>query len=328
MISSMSAHSFILQRNSRHSTRCPSCCPRRVSVCVLQLLLWNLATDFQQPHKGAVLSNANATAKRGGTSYPAAHGGTALAFATGFSVTRPKWVLAGQEGGAVVRAQASRLLNAADTGGKTTKTGNKYHSLKRTGETFAHDAHIGPVTSIQCSPFHRSLFLTGGQDGSVRLYHMLETSALQQWEPVPPPDKTDMDLSFAPISCVAFSHTRPAVFAAASRDGFVYIFDLLVSRSGPVAVLEVPAAESWVGSLSGRKAGSRSGSSSTSRASTSRVRISGLAFNKKQRDLLAVCDDAGRVLVYRLGWSMANKAGPHEQALIDRIGRISVDDEQ
>ena len=85
-----------------------------------------MASDFQKPHKGAVLSNANATAKRGGT-YPASHGGTALAFATGFSVTRPKWVLAGQEGGSLVRAQASRILNAADTGGKTTKTGNKYH---------------------------------------------------------------------------------------------------------------------------------------------------------------------------------------------------------
>lgn len=279
-----------------------------------------MASDFQKPHKGAVLSNANATAKRGGT-YPASHGGTALAFATGFSATRPKWVLAGQEGGALVRAQATRILNAADTGGKTTKTGNKYHSLKRTGETFAHDPHIGPVTCIQCSPFHRSLFLTGGQDGSVRLYHMLETNALQQWEPVPPPEKMDMDLSFAPISCVGFSQTRPAVFAAASRDGFVYIFDLLVSRSGPVAVLEVPAAETWSGSGSGKK-GSRN-----SHSSSSRVRISGLSFNKKQRDLLSVCDDAGRVLVYRLGWSMANKAGAHEQALIDRIGRISTDDQ-
>jgi hypothetical protein len=148
---------------------------------------------------------------------------------------------------------------------------------------------------------------------------MLETSALQQWEPVPPPEKMDMDLSFAPISCVSFSQTRPAVFAAASRDGFVYIFDLLVSRSGPVSVLEVPAAESWGGSGIGKK-GARN-------VHSSRVRISGLAFNKKQRDLLSVCDDAGRVLVYRLGWSMANKAGPQEQTLIDRLGRIS-DDEQ
>jgi WD40 repeat protein len=289
---------------------------------LVQLLLWSMASDFQTPHKGAVLSNASATAKRGGT-YPSSHGGTALAFATGFSATRPKWVLAGQEGGSVVRAQATRLLNAADTGGKTTKTGNKYHSLRRTGETFSHDAHIGPVTSIQCSPFHRSLFLTGGQDGSVRLYHMLETCALQVWEPVPPPDKMDMDLSFAPISCVGFSQTRPAVFAAASRDGFVYIFDLLVSRSGPAAVIEVPAAESWGGGGSGKKSGAGRGG----HASSARVRISGLAFNKKQRDLLSVCDDAGRVLVYRLGWSMANKAGPQEQALVDRIGRISADDQ-
>ena len=278
-----------------------------------------MGSDFSKPHKGAVLSNVNATAKRGGT-YPAAHGGTALAFATGFSITRPQWVLAGQEGGALVRAQASRILKAADTGGKTTKTGNKYHSLKRSGETFSHESHIGPVTSIECSPFHRNLFLTGGQDGSVRLYHLLETSALLQWEPVPPPEKSDMELTFAPISCVSFSQTRPAVFAASSRDGFVYIFDLLVSKSGPVVVLDVPAAESWGGS------GKKGGRGVRSAHNNGRVRISGVAFNKKQRDLLSVCDDAGRVLVYRLGWGMANKVGPQEQSLIDRLGRIS--DEQ
>lgn len=276
-----------------------------------KLLLWDMSSDFQTPHKGTVLSNPHAVAKRGGT-YPSTHGGTALAIATGFSATRPKWVLAGQEGGGIVRAQATRLLNAADTGGKTTKTGNKYHSLKRSAETFAHDAHIGPVTSIDCSPFHRSLFLTGGQDGSVRLYHMLETSPLFQWEPVPPPEKTDLDLTFAPVSCVRFSQTRPAVFAASSRDGFVYVFDLLRSQSGPVHILEVPPVESWGGGKKARSA---------------RVHVSGLSFNKKQRDLLSVCDDAGRVLVYQLGWGLANKTGAHEQAAIDRIGLVTVDED-
>lgn len=40
----------------------------------------------------------------------------------------------------------------------------------------------------------RSLFLTGGQDGAVRLYHMLEQTPLRSWEPSPPADEsTDAD---------------------------------------------------------------------------------------------------------------------------------------
>ena len=44
----------------------------------------------------------------------------------------------------------------------------------RSPVTFAFSPHFGPVFSVDCSPYHRNLFLTCGTDASVRLYSMLQ----------------------------------------------------------------------------------------------------------------------------------------------------------
>lgn len=46
----------------------------------------------------------------------------------------------------------------------------------RSPVTFAFSPHFGPVFSVDCSPYHRNLFLTCGTDASVRLYSMLQVS--------------------------------------------------------------------------------------------------------------------------------------------------------
>jgi hypothetical protein len=43
-----------------------------------------------------------------------------------------------------------------------------------------------------------------------------------------------------------------------------------------------------------------------------------VAFNSKQRDMLAACDEAGRVHVWRLGWSLCAKR-PEDQRLLDKL---------
>ena len=48
--------------------------------------------------------------------YPTAHGGTAFSFSGGVSARRPKWVVLGQEGGSLVRAQASRVFSSGSEG--------------------------------------------------------------------------------------------------------------------------------------------------------------------------------------------------------------------
>ena len=57
--------------------------------------------------------------------------------------------------------------------------------LSHTGEksmrsaiSFAFHLHHGPVYGCNCSPFHRNLFLSASTDTSVRLYSLLDVSAL------------------------------------------------------------------------------------------------------------------------------------------------------
>mmetsp|Transcript_14874 Transcript_14874/g.22368 ORF Transcript_14874/g.22368 Transcript_14874/m.22368 type:complete len:754 (-) Transcript_14874:107-2368(-) len=278
-----------------------------------KVLLWNLEQGFKKPFRGCMLAKTKVSKRQ---NYPLAHGGTSLSFSGG--LRRAKWLVVGQEGGSIVRAQASRILSAPPPAESSTdKRGGKYASLRRKGETFSHETHIGPVNAIQCSPFHRSLFLTGGQDGTVRLYHMLEQNPLRTWEPAPQED-TDIDSSFAAISCIGFSYTRPAVFAAGSRDGYVYVFDLLSSSTGPVTVLQLPPVGANMDTVAEAKANGRG-------LTGPRARVSGICFNKKQRDLLAACDHTGRVFVWKMGWTLSNSKQT-EQAFIDHLGSVSVDD--
>jgi hypothetical protein len=46
--------------------------------------------------------------------YPPSHGGTSFSFSYGLNSRRPQWLIATQEGGSIVRTQASRILNATN----------------------------------------------------------------------------------------------------------------------------------------------------------------------------------------------------------------------
>ena len=149
---------------------------------------------------------------------------------------------------------------------------------------------------------------------------------------------------FSPISAASFSPIRPSVFAATSSDGFLYIYDLTVSQLSPAAVLECPlhppataaaAADGGAGSTTDSGAQSRKSASKHSAASKrggagesthNRVSITGLAFNHKQRGLIAACDYLGRVHIWKLSWKLSN-IHADEQNLLDAIGNINITDE-
>jgi WD40 repeat protein len=59
-----------------------------------------------------------------------------------------------------------------------------YQSLRRGDDSFAHESHVGAVTAVDWSPFHRNLFLSCGVDGIVKLFHVLDQSPLRQWQPL------------------------------------------------------------------------------------------------------------------------------------------------
>eukprot|EP00928_Gymnodinium_smaydae_P070185 TRINITY_DN54095_c0_g1_i1.p1 TRINITY_DN54095_c0_g1~~TRINITY_DN54095_c0_g1_i1.p1 ORF type:complete len:593 (+),score=73.99 TRINITY_DN54095_c0_g1_i1:68-1780(+) len=148
------------------------------------------------------------------------------------------------------------------------------------------EPHSGPVTVAAFSPFHRKLLLTASVDGSVRLYDVLQQRALQT---LFPPTK---HISTCAVSAAAWSSARPCVFAVAMEMGGVYIYDLLQSRQEPV--LQLP--------LTG------SGSQ----------RVTSIAFNPKQRGLLAAGDNNGRVRVFRLPFTLSEQQRD-EMAFVSKL---------
>jgi WD40 repeat protein len=83
--------------------------------------------------------------------------------------------------------------------------------------TFSYAPHVGPVECISFSPFHRNLFLTCSNDGTVHLYHILSYSPILTWEPCN-----------SVIVSVQWSFERPAVFTCFGDNGTVFVYDLTV----------------------------------------------------------------------------------------------------
>lgn len=137
------------------------------------------------------------------------------------------------------------------------------------------EPHAGPVTTVVFSPFHRKLMLTGSIDGSVRLYDVLQQRALQA---LFPPSK---NLSTCAISAASWSSARPCVFAVAMEMGGVYIYDLMQSRHEPVLSLPLTGSGSQ--------------------------KVTSLVFNPRQRGLLALGDDSGRVRTFRLPFNLSEQ---------------------
>merc|ERR1719277_1119751 len=133
------------------------------------------------------------------------------------------------------------------------------------------EAHAGPVGVAAFSPYIRRLLLTGSYDGAVRLYDVLQPRATMTFFP------PSRHLSTCAISAVAWSISRPCVFAVAMEMGGVYIYDLLESKQTPVR--ELPISE----------------------------RVTCLKFNPKQRGIISVGDDTGRVRLFQLPWGLAEQ---------------------
>jgi WD40 repeat protein len=112
---------------------------------------------------------------------------------------------------------------------------------------------------------------------------------------------------FSPITSVHFSPHRSPVFAASSLDGFIYIFDLSVSPSEPVDVLEVSSPEN-------SKLGSK-------HKANKRIGVVGISFNHKYK-FLAACDVLGQIHVWRLSWRLSTKQKSDEACMNDLVNSI------
>ncbi|KAF6328407.1 hypothetical protein mRhiFer1_018302 [Rhinolophus ferrumequinum] len=145
---------------------------------------------------------------------------------------------------------------------------------------FTFSPHGGPVYSVSCSPFHRNLFLSAGTDGHVHLYSMLQAQPL-----------TSLQLSHKYLFAVRWSPVRPLVFAAASGEGDVQLFDLQKSSQKPTVLIKQTQDESPVYCLE---------------------------FNCQQTQLLAAGDAKGTVKVWQLSTEFTEQ-GPRETEDLDQL---------
>ncbi|XP_029024205.1 WD repeat-containing protein 34 [Betta splendens] len=181
--------------------------------------------------------------------------------------------LVGSEGGLLLRCSfSSRTLAAASFEGLSVPL--------RAPAVFSFRAAGGPVHSVDCSPFHRNLFVCAGTDGLVHLHSLLQPSPL-----------VSLRVSDSYVFQVQWSPTRPLVFAAATGEGEVQIFDLGRRSLRPVATIS----QEGVG-----------------QAATC------LAFNRHNPNLLAVGRMNGTVTVWRLSTDLTEQS-PRESSQLEQI---------
>ncbi|XP_053552083.1 cytoplasmic dynein 2 intermediate chain 2 isoform X2 [Bombina bombina] len=145
---------------------------------------------------------------------------------------------------------------------------------------FTYAPHGGPLHCIDCSPFHRNLFLSAGTDGHAHLYSMLQAKPL-----------VSLQLSQRYLFSIQWSPVRPLVFAAASGEGELLLFDLGKSSQKPTLRIKQMDDDRPVYCLE---------------------------FNHKQTQLLAAGDSTATVKIWQLS-SDFTEQGAREQILLDEI---------
>jgi WD40 repeat protein len=287
-----------------------------------KLLFWSLKNMLSHPIKGYLLTPQGASKSKG--PYPVAHGGVCLSTMEqgSGSATRAKWLLVGLEGGHILRSQVAKLLPSGSSNNTAFLTSESfknatyaedvYSSINKgsggdRGGVFYYESHIGNVNSIDTSPFHRSLFMSVGNDGDIHLYNLLEKKPLRCFEAMSAKSKVaavghmgggnNLNCSFSNVSCVKFSPLKPTIFATASTTGFVSVYDLTSPTASPLYQFDVQADFSQ----------HRKGEDGNSVAAfTPGAGITNVAFNAARKNLLAACDTSGNIHIYRLNSFLSN----------------------
>nr|XP_034969503.1 WD repeat-containing protein 34 [Zootoca vivipara] len=196
-----------------------------------------------------------------------------------FSHFEPSVFVVGTEGGDVLKCSA-----AADAPALR-QAGGSVLPLKAPVQ-FSFSPHGGPVYSVSCSPFHRNLFLSGGTDGHVHLHSMLQAQPL-----------VSLQLSKKYVFGVRWSPIRPLVFAAASGEGEVQLFDFGKSSQKPS--LSIPQTQD-------------------------RGPVYCVEFNPCRAQLLAAGDGAGLVKIWQLS-SDFTEEGTREMSHLDQLANEVTD---
>lgn len=299
-----------------------------------KILIWSQSNDLQYPLKGFLMADGNSSTfgkkltfqsissiclsdikhnnsgSRGNANYSNGNGGSDIL-----------WVIIGLESGKIIRVQLNKIFNHSplmtqDTVKRNVPLSEVFEPLLRYDHT-QYEEHIGPVNSVECSPFHRNLFLTAGEDGLLRMYHVLERAPVLSWDPV-----TASAAVQTPLTSCAFSPVRPCVWACSSASGFVYIFDYLVSKCAPVHVLDIASSiKSYNMKNDEITAKDNKENIPKYESKAENTGITDVVFNPKQRDFIAATTVNGDVHIWKMS-SHYSSRNVEEQNVIDEIGNL------
>uniref|UniRef100_A0A8C2X301 Dynein 2 intermediate chain 2 n=1 Tax=Cyclopterus lumpus TaxID=8103 RepID=A0A8C2X301_CYCLU len=239
-----------------------------------RVLLWTVDSDLGR----LVLNAAYALVQQqvphsSTTSFKARGSSTVGVTALALSPWDPDTFLVGSEGGLLLRCSFSSQTPAA-------APSEGHNATLRAPAVFLFRPRSGPVHSIHCSPFHRNLFVSAGTDGLAHLHSLLQADPL-----------LSLRVSDSYVFQVQWSPTRPLVFAAATGQGEVQIFDLGRRSQRPAATMEQGGAN---------------------QAATC------LAFNHQNPQLLAVGNTKGSVCIWQLSHNLTEHS-PRESGQLEQI---------
>uniref|UniRef100_A0A672QYN4 WD repeat-containing protein 34-like n=1 Tax=Sinocyclocheilus grahami TaxID=75366 RepID=A0A672QYN4_SINGR len=187
--------------------------------------------------------------------------------------------LVGSEGGLVLKCSfSSETVAAVPPDGESVTL--------RAPVQFSFSPLGGPVHSVHFSPFHRNLFVSVGTDGLAHLHTVLQPRPL-----------LSLRVSDSYVFGVRWSPTRPLVFAAATGQGLVQMFDLGRRSLRPAATID---------------------------QNTSGQPTYCLEFNPKHTNLMAAGNADGSVSIWQLS-SELTEQGAKETAMLEQLANEVAD---
>jgi len=209
-------------------------------------------------------------------------------------------------------SMASNIASANDAVNSTSGSGKL--SLKTPIKDAGYVPHAGAVFGVDCSPFIRELFVSGGSDGSLRLFHALRASPILNLEP-----------SATQILDVKWSPHRPAVFAASTASGAVLFYDLIRCSgrhlASPLLSVQVGsgACHSFAFNPILDRGALGSGAASATNGLYGTYDMGGNRGENTMGGLVATGDNRGSVQIWRLPEALSQQSGSSEAALLREL---------
>ncbi|XP_064603636.1 cytoplasmic dynein 2 intermediate chain 2-like [Liolophura sinensis] len=150
--------------------------------------------------------------------------------------------------------------------------------------TFTYNPHHGPVYAVECSPFHRNVFLSSAMDQTVHIYNILQAQPVLVLEP-----------GAGYLFSAKWSPVRPTVFALTTETGHLHIYDLRLGKLTPAHKLD---------------------------ASPKKYPVYTLQFNQTQKNLLATGDGVGCIKIFKLSDELVSQ-GPKELETLSGLTSVT-----